>query len=63
MKIAFHEECFRRSFKQIFFFQEARKFTEIYQLSLKELQLPLLISVFWVSVEALHVTEKNNFDV
>lgn len=62
MNITFHEECFRRSFKH-FFLQEVRKFTDIYQLSLEELQLPLLISVFWVSVEVLHVTEKNDFSV
>jgi hypothetical protein len=48
---------------QAFFFQEARKFTDIYQLSLEELQLPLLIAVFWVSVEVLHVTENNYFSV
>ena len=47
----------------IFFPQEARKFTDIYQLSLKELQLLLLIAVFWVSVEVLLVTEKNDFSV
>jgi len=47
----------------IFFPQEGRKFTDIYQLSLKELQLLLLIAVFWVSVEVLLVTEKNDFSV
>ena len=57
MNMTFHEECFRLSFKH-FFPQEVRKFTDIYQLSWKELQLPLLISVFWVAGEVLHVTEK-----
>jgi hypothetical protein len=62
VNITFHEECFRLSLKH-FFFQAARKFTDKYQLSLKEIQLLLLISVFWVSGEVLHVTEKNDFSV
>jgi hypothetical protein len=46
------------AFFQALFSQEARKFTDIHQLSLKELQLPLLIAVFWVSVEVLLLLER-----
>lgn len=58
MNVPFKEECFWTFFQEFFFHREARKFTDTRQLSLKALQLHLLISVLRVSVEVLHVTVK-----